>query len=131
MGRDMTSREHHLIDKRYGFSKVKTAFTETSTGKEHVLYDPSSKEAVRWPNACFLAQEVIRDLTERQKDLFEEALCEIVDAEDNARTPDLKDPGKEQLLDTVLQWYDGCLDSDFYYNMENNRILKEYLKGLQ
>lgn len=130
MGRDITPREHHAIDRRYGFSAKKTAFTDAETGEETVLYDPESEDARKWPNACFLACETVRELSDGQKDLFEEVLAEVVCADDEGRRPVAADPSKEELLETVCRWYDGRLDPDFYYSMENNRRLKQFLEGI-
>ena len=127
MSRDLTPKDSHILDKHYHFSTEPLVLTNIETGVEVKLYDPSCELALRWPNAYYLASDIVEKLqgTPTTLTLFEDLLCRIIVMSDNNQPLVFPD---DKLANTIAQWYEGKLDPNFYYCTHNNELLYEALR---
>lgn len=130
MSRNFTPYEHHEADKRLELSKHALVQNNVATGEKIVLYDPDSPAAKRFPNLHFLFHE---GLTEIVNEFGGEAANVLAKTEsDLAKIVERYDSGgsNDGLDETLVLWYEGRLDPNFYYAEYNNELLREHLVNL-
>ena len=130
MGRDWTPREFHYADIQMGLSKKHIVFkTNREQEPEYCLCDPSCDDAVRYPNIYYLARFALEPLKEHSDILerFEKVLADVI-ANDDSGKPLCTTSG--QFEQDVVRWYEGKLDSAFFFNERNDELLLERLIGL-
>ena len=127
MSRDLSPKELHLIDEKYGFSKEILKTTNLQTGQETIIYDPKCDLAIYYPNAYFLGQRVVETFKNIPTTLqfFEDTLSRII-RETDTETPITQ--LDDQMVRAIAAWYDGRLDPQFYYREHNDDLLIEQLK---
>ena len=127
MSRDLTPKDSHILDKHYHFANEPLVLTNIETGVEVKIYDPSCELALRWPNAYYLATEIVEKLkgAPTTLTLFEELLRRIIKLSDDNKPLVFPD---DQLATTIAKWYEGKLDPNFYYSTHNNELLYEALR---
>lgn len=131
MGMDFTPYEQHQSDLCYHFSSEKMTSTNMETGEQTVVYDPECADAKRWPNSYFLAEKIYKThkMHPKKLDAFEKTLTKIVEmVDDSSKKPENPLTDFES---TVLQWYMGKLDPNFYYAEENNNRMSKVLDNLE
>ena len=127
MSKDFTPKMFHLADRQYHISEV--VFRD----KDSDMIDQDTTEDMRrdFPNLTFLLEcfpdlyrMSIRDVTLRSTLLeIEKILSEIIekdDADETIRTD--CEPYR-----TIVRWYNGWLDPNYYYNDENNRLFRDWI----
>lgn len=127
MSRDLTPKDSHILDKHYHFASEPLVLTNIETGVEVKLYDPSCEMALRWPNAYYLASDIVEKLqgAPTTLNLFEELLRRIIVLSDKNEPLVFPD---DELATTIAKWYEGKLDPNFYYCTRNNELLYEALR---
>lgn len=137
MGRDFTPKKLHEADKALNLRLGDLRIIDKD-GNEIAFAGDKYRD--RYPNLSFLAGEVLENLIDKTDPdesvltHIEQAITFIIDAFENSwlfngsdnPEDELNNP-EEQLFDTLRKWYFGELDSSFYYNEANNRLLEEYL----
>lgn len=131
MSRDFKPIEQLLADihTKGGLSSQKFTLL-TTDGKEEVISDPHSNLAKAYPNFYFLGQGVLEELksngvNEKTLKFVEHTLNEYVSTvkkavEENRMLKSDDFPYANEIEKTVLDWFVGELDPDFYYSRDNN-----------
>lgn len=123
-----------------GLRDLKVVWKNPNTNDEIIIGNEEAKK--EYPEMSFLFDD-FNKLYEESKDNknalklfddFEEALC-VIETEFDAgqKSADLRlyvkeDISNEPVKDVVQEWFYGRLDSNFYYNEWNNRLLTDYMK---
>ncbi len=143
MSRDWTPQLNRWVDSKHHFSQNKVVWTNLITGKEEVVVDPECETAKRYPLLYFLygynlEKFMLAEMTAEFVSEVEHILKEIATWEDaNKRAISTASPSEnifykddEELISLVIEWYEGKLDPDFYYNDRNNEYFLDGLRKL-
>lgn len=138
MSRDWTPKELYYADKQFDFKNQKITMTDSQGNK--IELGSSKEDREKFPNLSFLGEGVLTlmrkaKLTDEEIQVFEKELKIVVDNE-NIGIPAsnwIKADVNETLRLTA-QWFEGKLDSAFYYRERNDEAYAEkavdLIKGL-
>ena len=135
MGRDFTPKEHYYANKFLNGELSKNKISLNFNGESKIIHDPDSELGQTYPNMYFLCQSVLENLIQnnipREKIQDIENTIKIVIGNDEMGI-DTKYWGEQQdtkePLKTVSKWFHGNLDSNFYYNEQNNELFLRFIK---
>lgn len=141
MSRDWTPREHYFAD-LYMQREYKSNFREESldmvisyNGKEESVYSDEEKKILRkYRELGFLFSRNLLSLYDRTKEhpIRRNRILNDIEIQLNTLIDCNKKNGSSceypnDIDTTLLKWYLGELDNDFYYNQKNNKIFENYL----
>lgn len=141
MSRDWTPREHYFADlymqKEYksNFRKDSINMVISYQGKEESVYSEEEKKILRkYRELGFLFSRNLLSLFERTKEhpIRRNRILNDMEIQLNTLIDCNKKHGSsceypKDIDITLLKWYLGELDSNFYYNQRNNKIFENYL----
>lgn len=136
MSRDWTPREAYYFDKKH-YEQYGEHFHQMNlcieVGGKVVKEYPTEKEkslAEKYPyltyTACDMLLEmdnVVREDVLAEMEGYLKELCESDDFKNKVHTGDLSN-------ETINKWYNGKLDSWFYYREQNDQMLLDYLETI-
>lgn len=128
MSRDFTPREQYLVsvkmDPSYFMLNAKIKYGPGDEEKD--LYSEEEKNIIRsYPILGRSAPEFVLSVVDSCKENMAICFSLLQKMEDKLS---VINTGESKCIDCFVKaWFDGELDSSFYYNKENNRLMKNYI----